>query len=65
MQCMCSACAVYMHAVCMHVHVRVRVHMHGLPYSHYCACQVGGAYTFSPASSVALTELCKLTLAVR
>ena len=27
-------------------------------------CQVGGAYTFSPASSVALTELCKLTLAL-
>ena len=26
-------------------------------------CQVNGAYTFSPASSVALTELCKLTLA--
>ena len=27
-------------------------------------CQVGGAYTFSPASSVALTELCKLGLAL-
>ena len=27
-------------------------------------CQVGGAYTFSPASSVALTELCKLSLAL-
>ena len=26
-------------------------------------CQVGGTYTFSPASSVALTELCKLALA--
>jgi UDP-sugar transporter A1/2/3 len=26
-------------------------------------CQVGGAYTFSPASSVALTEVCKLALA--
>ena len=26
-------------------------------------CQVNGAYTFSPASRVALTELCKLTLA--
>lgn len=26
-------------------------------------CQVNGAYTFSPASSVALTELCKLLLA--
>ena len=26
-------------------------------------CQVNGAYTFSPASSGALTELCKLTLA--
>lgn len=27
-------------------------------------CQVGGAYTFSPASSVALTELSKLALAL-
>ena len=27
-------------------------------------CQVDGAYMFSPASSVALTELCKLTLAL-
>ena len=27
-------------------------------------CQVGGTYTFSPASSVALTEMCKLALAV-
>ena len=27
-------------------------------------CQVNGAYTFSPASSVALTELCKLALAL-
>ena len=27
-------------------------------------CQVGGVYTFSPASAVALTELCKLTLAL-
>ena len=26
-------------------------------------CQVGGKYTFDPASSVALTELCKLALA--
>lgn len=26
-------------------------------------CQVGGAYTFNPASSVALTEVCKLALA--
>ena len=26
-------------------------------------CQVGGKYTFNPASSVALTELCKLVLA--
>ena len=26
-------------------------------------CQVNGAYTFSPASSVALTEICKLMLA--
>ena len=27
-------------------------------------CQVNGAYTFSPASSVALTEMCKLVLAM-
>ena len=27
-------------------------------------CQVNGAYTFSPASSVALTEMCKLVLLV-
>jgi len=27
-------------------------------------CQVNGSYTFSPASSVALTELCKLALAL-
>ena len=27
-------------------------------------CQVGGTYTFSPASSVALTEMCKLALAL-
>ena len=26
-------------------------------------CQVGGTYTFSPASNVALTEMCKLVLA--
>ena len=26
-------------------------------------CQVGGTYTFSPASNVALTEMCKLGLA--
>merc|ERR1711935_1210389 len=27
-------------------------------------CQVAGTYTFSPASNVALTEMCKLGLAI-